>query len=50
MSARSKAVFEEIYNGPTPVVVASFVPKLFTYLLENALLISSVLLSHFFKR
>ena len=29
----SKAVFEEIFNGPTPVFVASFVPKLFTCLL-----------------
>ena len=29
----SKAVFEEIFNGPTPIFVASFVPKLFTYLL-----------------
>ena len=26
-------VFEEIFNGPTPVFVASFVPKLFTSLL-----------------
>ena len=32
----SKAVFEEIFNGPTHVFVASFVLKLFTCLLENS--------------
>ena len=29
-------VFEEIFNGPTPVFVASLVPELFTCLLENS--------------
>ena len=32
----SKAVFEVIFNGPTPVFVSSFVPKLFTCLLGHS--------------
>ena len=31
-----KAVFEELFYGPTPVFVASLVPELFTHLLENS--------------
>ena len=32
----SKVVFEEIFNGATPVFVASFVPELFTCLLGHS--------------
>ena len=31
----SKAMFEEIFSGPTPVFVSSFVPELFTCLFQS---------------
>ena len=32
----SKAVFEEVFNGPTPIFVICFVPELFTCLLGHS--------------